>query len=69
MFLVPLGFLAVDPVQKCDGSVFFSFPYKFDVLVDGVEMGVQLCKMFTSDTNMTFVNIHILPLRRLGCGI
>ena len=37
--------------QKCVGSVFFFFHCKFDVLVK-VKVGVELCKMFTSNADM-----------------
>ena len=33
------------PVEKCNGSVFLFFYIKFDMLVNGVEMGVKFCKV------------------------
>ena len=56
-------------VEKCNRSVFFLFYSKFDVLVDGIEMVVEFCKVFSGEAAVTVVNISIPPLRGVGCGI
>ena len=56
-------------VEKCNRSVFFLFYSKFDVWVDGIEMVVEFCKVFSGETDVTVVNISIPPLRGVGCGI
>ena len=55
--------------EKCNRSVFFLFYSKFDVWVDGTEMVVEFCKVFTGEADVTVVNISIPPLRGVGCGI
>ena len=50
-------------VEKCNRSVFFLFYSKFDVLVDGIEMVVEFCKVFSGEADVTVVNISIPPLR------
>ena len=47
-----IGIPGCPRVEKCNRSVFFLFYSKFDVWVDGIEMVVEFCKVFSGEEQL-----------------
>ena len=68
-FYSSIGVPGCHGVQKCDRSVIFFFHCKFGVFINWVKVGVQLCKVFTSNADVAIIEVSIPPLRRVGAVI